>query len=50
MIAAYYGKSCDPSKIKYISRISQKGSSMLDLVNAAGKMGLRCSGFEVSAL
>ena len=23
---------------------------MLDLMNAAGKMGLRCSGFEVSAL
>ena len=48
MIAAFYGKSFDPERMKHMSRISRNGSSMLDLMNAAGKLGLRCAGFEVN--
>jgi ATP-binding cassette subfamily B protein len=48
MIAAFYGKSFDPARMKHMSRISRNGSSMLDLMNAARKLGLRCAGFEVN--
>jgi ATP-binding cassette subfamily B protein len=50
MIAAYYSRSFDPSKMKYMSRIRREGSSMLDLMNAAGTLGLSCAGFEVNML
>ena len=48
MIAAYFGKSFDPAMLKHMSRISVEGSSMLDLMNAAGKLQLCCKGFEVT--
>lgn len=49
MVAAFYGKNFDPAKMKHISKISRKGSSMLDLMNAAEALGLCPSGLEVSA-
>lgn len=48
MIAAFYGKSFDPAQMKNISRISREGSSMLDLMYAAEKMGLKSAGLEVN--
>jgi len=50
MIAAYYGKHFDPEGMKNMSRISLKGSSMLDLMNAAFRLGLKCAGFEVNTV
>ncbi|CAM4015630.1 Peptidase C39 family protein [Pedobacter westerhofensis] len=47
MIASFYGISFDPEGMKHMSRISRRGSSMLDLMNAAEKLGLRSAGMEL---
>lgn len=47
MIAEYYNKNFDVRQMKNISRISLEGSSMLDIMNAAKKIGIKCTGLEI---
>ena len=47
MIAEYYGKKFDFSKMANISKINHKGSSLLDIMNAAKKIGIESKGLAV---
>lgn len=48
MIAKYYGKNFNLHQMKNISKISWEGSSMLDIINAAKKIGIKSIGLEIS--
>ena len=48
MIAKYYGKNFNPHQMKNISKISWEGSSMLDIIDAAKKIGIKSTGLEIS--
>jgi len=47
MIAKYYGKSFDLLHMKNISRIKNEGSSLLDIVDTAKKMGIKSKGLKI---
>lgn len=49
MIAKFYGKNFNPHQMKNISKISWEGSSMLDIIDAAKKIGIKSTGLEISA-
>lgn len=49
MVAQYYGKFFSPYKMKYISRISREGVSLLDLTKAAKKIGFKATGLRVNS-
>lgn len=48
MIARYFGKDLSSFHMKNIARIIQKGSSLLDLVDAAKQIGIYSKGMEVT--
>lgn len=47
MIAKYYDKNFDLHQMKNISRICLEGSSMLDLMKAAKKIGISSKGLKI---